>query len=50
MTVQRIVVKNGLSMSLAGILLEKIREAVAYLDGLEGPLPKEGRVTASYSH
>jgi len=38
-TVQRIVVRNGLSMDLAESLLEDIRDAVAYLESLDGPLP-----------
>ncbi|MFJ8253461.1 glutamate decarboxylase [Streptomyces sp. NPDC094466] len=40
-TVQRIVVRNGLGMDLAGALLDDIRDAVGYLDRLEGPLPAE---------
>ena len=50
MTVQRIVVKNGLSKDLSDSLLFEIRHAVSYLDGLDGPLPKEGRSTQSFSH
>lgn len=49
-TVQRVVVRNGLSMDLADKLLDSLRTSVAYLDGLEGPLPKEGRRTTSFSH
>lgn len=49
-TVQRIVVRNGLSMDLAERLLEAIRDSVAYLDGLDGPLPRSGRSTTSFSH
>ena len=49
-TVQRIVVRNGLSMDLADSLLDTIRECVGYLDGLGGPLPKERRVTTSFHH
>jgi glutamate decarboxylase len=48
--VQRIVVRNGLSMDLADQLLDSIGESVAYLDGLEGPLPKKGRSKASFHH
>ena len=43
LTVQRIVVRNGLSMDLAAELLEAIKEETAYLDALEGPMPVEGQ-------
>jgi len=39
--VQRIVVRNGLSMDLASRLLTAIQEETAYLDRLEGPMPTE---------
>jgi glutamate decarboxylase len=39
--VQRIVVRNGLSMDLAASLLGDIVEEVAYLDALETPMPRE---------
>jgi glutamate decarboxylase len=39
--VQRIVVRNGLSMDLAASLLDDIVEEVAYLDALETPMPEE---------
>ncbi|MGH1561134.1 glutamate decarboxylase [Mumia sp. DW29H23] len=38
-TVQRIVVRNGLSHALAAHLLEDIKTEVAYLDGLTSPMP-----------
>lgn len=40
-TVQRIVVRNGLSMDLAADLLQAIETEVAYLDALESPMPAE---------
>ncbi|WP_394255750.1 glutamate decarboxylase [Pseudoclavibacter helvolus] len=43
MTVQRIVVRNGLSMDLAEDLLEAIQTETAYLDALESPMPVEGQ-------
>ncbi|MEB0288840.1 glutamate decarboxylase, partial [Cryobacterium sp. 10S3] len=43
MTVQRIVVRNGLSMDLAARLLTVIEQETAYLDRLEGPMPVEGQ-------
>ena len=39
LTVQRIVVRNGLSMDLARQLIADIRTEVAYLEGLTSPLP-----------
>ncbi|MFF1877900.1 glutamate decarboxylase [Leifsonia sp. NPDC058230] len=47
--VQRIVVRNGLSRNLAESLILDIREAVAYLDALEAPMPTEGLVS-SFTH
>lgn len=49
-TVQRVVVRNGLSMDLADALVDDIAAAVAYLDGLDGPLPHEGRNTTAFHH
>ncbi|MEC5185398.1 glutamate decarboxylase [Cryobacterium sp. MP_3.1] len=40
-TVQRIVVRNGLSLDLASRLLTAITEETAYLDRLEGAMPAE---------
>ena len=50
LTVQRIVVRSGLSFDLADSLLEDMRVAVDYLDALEGPLPREGREMRSFAH
>jgi len=49
-TVQRIVVRNGLSLDLADALLDEIADSVNYLDGLDGPLPREGRKTSAFHH
>lgn len=48
-TLQRIVVRNGLSMDLAGVLLADIQAEVAYLEALESPMPIHGQV-ASFHH
>ncbi|SIR67570.1 glutamate decarboxylase [Williamsia sterculiae] len=48
-TVQRIVVRNGLSMDLAGVLLGHIRDAVDHLDQLTGPIP-DSRRGESFHH
>ncbi len=50
LTVQRVVVRNGLSMDLADELLDEITAAVRYLDGLDGPLPHERRDTVAFHH
>ncbi|MGC5171808.1 glutamate decarboxylase [Microbacterium sp. DT81.1] len=49
LTVQRIVVRNGLSRNLAESLVLDIKEAVDYLDRLESPMPTEGLVS-SFTH
>ncbi|MFE7065365.1 glutamate decarboxylase [Microbacterium sp. LEMMJ01] len=41
LTVQRIVVRNGLSMDLAAELLEAITAEVAHLDALTAPMPSD---------
>ncbi|GAA4178892.1 glutamate decarboxylase [Gryllotalpicola koreensis] len=45
-TVQRIVVRNGLGRNLARDLLQDIRTSVAYLDALETPPPAPPTATA----
>ena len=49
MTLQRIVVRNGLSHDLATLLLKDMRTEVAFLEKLDGPMPHEER-TASFHH
>jgi glutamate decarboxylase len=48
-TVQRIVVRNGLSHDLAEELLDDIRDEVAFLDGLDGPMPRQ-RPRSAFHH
>ncbi|NQY58336.1 MAG: glutamate decarboxylase [Ilumatobacteraceae bacterium] len=48
--VQRIVVRNGMSLDLADKLLDSLRSAVTFLDGLDSPLPRSGRTTTTFSH
>jgi glutamate decarboxylase len=50
LTVQRIVVRNGLSMDLADALVDQFHGAVKYLDGLQTPLPRRGRTTTTFHH
>ena len=49
-TVQRIVVRNGLSADLADRLMDAIHESVAFLDGLSGPLPRPVRRAKVFNH
>jgi glutamate decarboxylase len=48
--VQRIVVRNGLSMDLADRLMDAVRDSVKYLDGLISPMPKQGRPGGAFHH
>ena len=49
-TVQRIVVRNGLSHDLATALLADIRTQVEFLDGLDGPMPRVEETTGQFHH
>jgi glutamate decarboxylase len=49
-TVQRIVVRNGVSLDMADYLLDNIREAVGFLEDLSSPMPRVRRTTSSYHH
>jgi glutamate decarboxylase len=49
-TVQRIVVRNGVSVDMADYLLENIRDAVGFLERLSSPMPREQRTTKAYHH
>jgi glutamate decarboxylase len=49
-TVQRIVVRNGLSMDLADRLMDALRDSVNYLDGLTAPMPKQGGQGGAFHH
>jgi len=49
-TVQRIVVRNGLTRDLGLKLLDSLRASVAYLDSLDGPLPHPGTVPPGFHH
>jgi glutamate decarboxylase len=48
-TVQRIVVRNGVSRDLGDELLDDIRAETAWLDGLSSPMPVEGQ-RPGFSH
>ncbi|MDQ6615754.1 MAG: hypothetical protein M3083_13700 [Actinomycetota bacterium] len=48
LTVQRIVGRSELSVDLAHALVDRLHSAVRYLDGLDSPLPHQGRVTTAF--
>ncbi len=50
LTVQRIVVRNGVSRDLADLLLGAIKDGVQFLDSLDGPMPKTARRGAGFHH
>ncbi|MDQ2678363.1 MAG: glutamate decarboxylase [Actinomycetota bacterium] len=50
LTVQRVVVRNGLSMDLAGRFGDDLVAAVHHLDQLDGPLPQAGPPTPGFHH
>jgi glutamate decarboxylase len=43
LTVQRIVVRNGLGHNLARDFIKDLRASVRYLDALDGPVPAEAQ-------
>ncbi|MBT1001946.1 glutamate decarboxylase [Paenarthrobacter sp. DKR-5] len=49
LTVQRVVVRNGFTRDLAGSFLADLKKEVAYLDGLESPMPSQ-RQTPAFHH
>lgn len=50
LTVQRIVVRNGLSHDLATALVTDIKTEVDYLEQLDGPLPKPKQSRQQFAH
>ncbi|MDR2564539.1 MAG: glutamate decarboxylase [Bifidobacteriaceae bacterium] len=50
LTVQRIVVRNGMSMDLADRFMAEFAAAVAYLDKLDGPLPQPASQPVAFRH
>ncbi|MEQ4206531.1 glutamate decarboxylase [Actinopolymorpha sp. B9G3] len=48
--VMRVVVRNGVSMDLAHLLVADIKDAVGFLDQLEAPMPRVGRDTSTFHH
>jgi glutamate decarboxylase len=46
----RVVVRNGVSMDLAHLLMADLKGAVGFLDQLEAPMPRVGRDTSTFHH
>ena len=44
-TVQRIVVRNGVSHDMAEAFIKDLKSCVKYLDGLRSPMPSEARAS-----
>lgn len=49
-TIMRVVVRNGFSMDLAHLFLEDLKQSVAYLESLDGPMPHTKESHASFHH
>jgi glutamate decarboxylase len=48
--VMRVVVRNGVTMDLAHLLVADIKDAVSFLDKLEAPMPRAERDTSTFHH
>ncbi|WP_212936483.1 glutamate decarboxylase [Bacillus hominis] len=49
-TIMRVVVRNGLSMDLAHLFLMNLKQAVAFLDSLDGPMPHDTKCDNGFHH
>ena len=49
-TIMRIVVRNGFSMDLAHLLLMDLKQAVSYMDSLDGPIPHDTKYDNVFHH
>lgn len=49
-TIMRVVVRNGFSMDLAHLFLEDLKQSVAYLESLDGPMLHTKESHASFHH
>jgi glutamate decarboxylase len=48
--VMRVVVRNGVSMDLAHLLVGDIKDSMSFLDRLEAPMPRAVRDTSTFHH
>ncbi|MEI4831660.1 glutamate decarboxylase [Bacillus sp. FJAT-53711] len=49
-TIMRVVVRNGFSMDLAHLFLGNLKQAVAFLDSLDGPMPHDTKCDNGFHH
>lgn len=49
-TIMRVVVRNGFSLDLAHLLLDDLKEAVGYLESLDGPMPHPQEPLSGFRH
>ncbi|WML23827.1 glutamate decarboxylase [Neobacillus sp. OS1-33] len=49
-TIMRVVVRNGFSMDLAHLFLMNLKQAVAFLDSLDGPMPHDTKCDNGFHH
>ncbi|GMA61325.1 glutamate decarboxylase [Alicyclobacillus fastidiosus] len=49
-TIMRVVVRNGFSMDLAHLFLMNLKQAVTYLDSLDGPMPHQTKKDNGFHH
>ena len=49
-TIMRVVVRNGFSMDLAHLFLRNLKQAVAFLDSLDGPMPHDTKCDNGFHH
>ncbi|EPZ46101.1 hypothetical protein N007_07435 [Alicyclobacillus acidoterrestris ATCC 49025] len=49
-TVMRVVVRNGFSRDLAQLFLMNLKQAVQYLDSLDGPMPHDTKENNGFHH
>ncbi|PWT97992.1 MAG: glutamate decarboxylase [Bacteroidetes bacterium] len=49
-TIMRVVVRNGFSMDLAYLFLMDLKQAVSYMDSLDGPIPHDTKYDNGFHH
>ncbi len=49
-TIMRVVVRNGFSMDLAHLFLVNLKQAVAFLDTLDAPMPHDTKYDNGFHH
>ncbi|MEB9407870.1 glutamate decarboxylase, partial [Bacillus cereus] len=50
LTIMRVVVRNGFSMDLAHLFLRNLKQAVAFLDSVDGPMPHDTKCDNGFHH